>query len=130
MDFSIDLASLVLAIAITSAIGLCLPDALLLTGLTRIRRGVLGGPERVVCGPGAYVSPEIAEELAELGFVPAGVYWEQMPAHKVSYEAVYACPGDTCFAAVYRLFNNDFPRVAFKTAFEDGAYVLTQNYLG
>ena len=126
----LDVTLLVLAIAMAAAFGLCLPDALFLTGLARIRRGVLGGPERVTGGPGAVVSPRIADELAELGFVPAGLYWEQMPAHKAFYETIFVCPAEHCYATVYRLFNNDVPRVAFKTAFEDGAYVLTQNYLG
>lgn len=130
MDINIDFASLLLAIAVTLAVGLCLPDALLLLGVIRIKRGILGGPEHPLCHSGAMITPGIGQQLAYLGFKAAGVYWEQMPAHKSFRELVFVSSEGDCFAAVYRLFNNDDPRVVFKTAFADGAYVLTQNYLG
>jgi hypothetical protein len=130
MDLNLDPLALLLAAAVTAAIGVCLPDVLFLAGLTRIKRGTLAGPTDDRCRPGAIVTPDIAEQLAELDFAPAGVYWEQMPAHKRFHEAIFVSKTGDCFASVYRLFNNDDARVAFKTAFEDGAYVLTQNYTG
>jgi hypothetical protein len=130
MDLDLNPTSLLLAAAVTFAVGICLPDVLFLVGLTRIKRGILGGPDDALCEPGAIVTPQIAQQLAYLGFEPAGIYWEQMSAHKLFREAIFVSRNGDCFAAVYRLFNNDPPRVAFKTAFADGAYVLTQNYLG
>jgi hypothetical protein len=62
--------------------------------------------------------------------VPAGLYWEQLPAHKSFREAVFVSRAKDCFATVYRLFDNDPSRAAFKTSFGDGASVLTQNYVG
>jgi hypothetical protein len=130
MDFDLNLTALLSAIAVTLALGLCLPDALYLLRVTGIKRGVLAGPDGAASGARAIASPEVADQLAQLGFTPAGLYWEQMPAHKCFQEAIYVSRTGDCFAAVYRLFNNDLPRVAFKTAFADGAYVLTQSYQG
>jgi hypothetical protein len=116
--------------ALIAAVWVCLPDMLFLLGLTRVRRGILGGPEAVRSGPGEVVTDEIAEQLDALGFVPAGLYWEQLPAHKLFRHPVFVSRKGDCFASVYRLFNNDSTRVAFKTAFADGAAVYTQNYNG
>jgi hypothetical protein len=125
-----ELEAFLIAGALTCAIWVCLPDVLLLLGVTRIRCGVLGGPEDVRSGPGEVLTEEIAEQLDALGFVAAGLYWERLPAHKTFHEVVFVSGTGDCFAAVYRLFNNDPSRVALKTAFGDGAYVLTQNYDG
>ncbi len=116
--------------ALIGAIWVCLPDVLFLLGLTRVRRGILGGPEAVRSGPGELVTDEIAEELDALGFVLAGLYWEQLPAHKLFRHPVFVSRKGDCFASIYRLFNNDLPRVAFKTSFADGAVVFTRNYVG
>jgi hypothetical protein len=130
MEIEPILTQLLIAWALTCAFWVCLPDALFLLGLTRVRRGVLGGPEDVQSGPVKLVTEEIARQLEVLGFAPAGLYWEYLPAHKFCREVIFVSPTRDCFAAVYRLFNNDPPRVAFKTAFSDGAFVLTQNYAG
>ena len=130
MELNIDPIALLCAAAVSAAVGVCLPDVLFLVGLTRIKRGNLAGSNDARCKPGPMVTHEISQQLTYLGFTPVGVYWEQMPAHKRFLEAVFVSKTGDCFATVYRLFNNDDARVAFKTAFEDGAYVLTQNYLG
>jgi len=119
-----------MAAALIGAFWVCLPDVLFLLGLTRVRRGILGGPEAVRSGPGELVTDEIAEELDALGFVQAGLYWEQLPTHKLFRHPVFVSRKGDCFASVYRLINNDLPRVAFKTSFADGASVFTPNYVG
>jgi hypothetical protein len=78
-----------MAAALIIAVWVCLPDVLFLLGLTRVRRGILGGPEAVRSGPGEVVTDEIAEQLDALGFVPAGLYWEQLPAHKLFRHPVF-----------------------------------------
>jgi hypothetical protein len=130
MELEVNLATLLMAGALTCAIWVCLPDVLFLFGLMGMGRGVLSGPEGVQSGPDELVSEEIAEQLDALGFVPAGLYWEQLPAHKSFREAVFVSRANDGFATVYRLFDNDPSRVAFKTSFGDGASVLTQNYVG
>jgi hypothetical protein len=124
------LLHLLMAAAVSGAVWVCLPDILFLTGLSRVRHGVLGGPEEVRCGAGELVTEEIAEQLGALGFTPAGLHWEQLPAHKCFRVAVFVSRADECFASVYRLLNNDPSRVAFKTPFANGAFALTQNYIG
>ena len=130
MELEAILTRLLMTEGLTFAIWVCLPDILFLLGLVRVRRRVLGGPEEVRAGAGEPVTDEIARQLDALGFVPAGLYREQLPAHKSFREAVFVSRADDCFASVYRLFDNDPARVAFKTSFGDGAFVLTQNYAG
>src|SRR5262245_10539958 len=115
MELEASLATLLVFGALTCAFWVCLPDVLFLLGLTGVRRGILGGPEVVQSGPSELVTEEIAQQLDALGFAPAGLYWEQLPAHKSFREAVFVSRADSCFAAVYRLFNNDWSRVAFKS---------------
>ena len=118
----------IMAAALFGALWVCLPDVLFLLGLIRVRRGILAGPEAVWSGE--LVTDEIAEQLDVLGFVPAGLYWEQLPMHKFFRNAIFVSRKEDCFASVYRLFNKDPSRVAFKTSFADSAVVLTQNYAG
>jgi hypothetical protein len=130
MELDAILPGLLMAGSLSCAIWLCLPDVLLLLGMTCVRRGILGGPEDVRSGPAELVTEEIAQELDALGFVPAGLYWEQLPAHKMFREVIFVSRRNDCFASVYRLFGNSPSCVAFKTSFGDGATVFTQNYVG
>jgi hypothetical protein len=130
MELEETLARLLAVAAFTSAIWVCLPDFLVLLGLTRIRSGVLGGPEEVPSALGGARGEDIALELEGLGFAPAGLVWEQLPAHKSFREVIFVSKTGDAFAAMYRLFDNDPPRVAFKTALSGGAFVFTQNYNG
>jgi hypothetical protein len=130
MEFEASLTDVIIIAASACAVWLCLPDALFLLGLSRIRSGVVCGPEDVRFESAGILTEEIDRQLDALGFVPAGVYWEQMPAHKSFREVVFVARTGDCFAAVYRLFNNDPPRVAFKTVFRGAAFVFTQNYTG
>jgi hypothetical protein len=112
------------------ALWVCLPDVLLLLGLAWIRRGILAGPDEVRTRAGDWLTEEIAQELDALRFEPACIYWERLLAHKTFHEVVFIFDAGDCFASVYRLLNDEPQRVAFKTSFSDGAFVLTQNYAG
>lgn len=128
MDW-LEMLGIILAVGgVTLAVWVCLPDLLLLLGLTGIRQGVEASREGVVPCPGNPISEDLDAEVTALGFDPAGVYWETIPAHKVFREYVYASKTSDCYALVYQLFDNDPPRVAFITGFVEQAYVLTQNY--
>src|SRR5947209_11326257 len=112
MDSEVLWTTLLMLAAIGLTIGVCLPDVLYLLGLVRVRRGILGGPEEIRSGRETWLTEDISEQLNVLGFEPAGLYWERMPAHKTFREAIFVSRHEDCFAAVYRLFNNDVPRVA------------------
>jgi hypothetical protein len=116
--------------SIAFAVWLCLPDVLFLLGLSRIHRGVIGGPETVDVGTMGSVSEELFFELHALGFSPAGAFWEMLPAHKMFREDVFVRARADCFARAYRLWKNDPPRASFLTVFSDGSIVNTKNYWG
>jgi hypothetical protein len=130
MEFEVIPNLLLMAGALACAFWVCLPDALFLLGLTHVRSGVLGGPEDVRCDTSNPLTEEIAQQLDALGFVPAGLYWERLPMHKTFRGVVFVSRASDCFATVTRLWNNDTPRVSFKTAFRGIAVVFTKNYVG
>lgn len=130
MDIKPLLAVLLQVVSVGFAVWLCLPDVLYLLGLTRIRRGIESGPEEVSLDQVQGVPEEMALELNQLGYTFAGVYWENLPAHKTFREFVFVSKKGDGYASVYRLWYNDPPRVAFLTMFASGAIVFTQNYQG
>lgn len=129
MELETLLASLLMPLALICAFWLCLPDILILLGRWRIERGILGGPDEVPRFAD-YISEDVGRELDSLGFRPLGVYWETMPGHKMFREVIFSAREGDCFAAAFRLFDNDLPRVLFFRSLADGTSVLTQNYPG
>lgn len=127
-----DPETLLMALQVSSilfALYLCLCDLLLLLG-RGLQRGIEGGPDALPRNRGDGEFDEVAAKLEALGFEPAGVYWEKMPAHRTFREYAFASKSKDCYALVYRLFLNDPLRTSFLTTFTDGAAVFTQNYVG
>jgi hypothetical protein len=118
-------------VALTFAVWLCQGDVLLLLGFGRVTGRADGGPAAVPLDREEVIPAEIQLGLRELRFAPAGLYWESATLHhREFHEYIFASATGDCLASVYQLFGNEPPRVAFFTAFSDGACVFTRNYMG
>lgn len=103
-----------------------LPGALLFVrpALTRVR--VLGGPAEVVpTGHGSAIA-QMLQDVAELGFEPLGVKWEQKPLGMKQKEFVFGSAAEHSYAGVMPVTNEAW--LYFFTPFEGGATVITADF--
>ena len=124
------LTPLLQGLCLVLVLWLCVPAlGVLFLGVRGARTGLHASPGDATPQGSDEVPECLYEQLSTLGFAPLGVHWERAFG-RTFREHIFLSADGTCFATVYRLFVGERPRVAFLTAFADGAVVLTQNYAG
>ncbi len=117
----------ILALVVVGRI--CGPHLVRGLGLHRYRHSVCGGPSDLSPLESSSTYADYYQQLVELGFVPLGIFREEVLWHKGNKEFTFCHPEHDCRAAVYCLAGGD-ARVALTSDFTDDVLARTLNYDG